>query len=189
MINTLRFRQIIIVGFLCCTFLVPSAASVTFAAGTYQADPATGCKIWNPDPLPADSFSWRGECRDGYLEWFGIAHFYSHGNLVGTHEGSMAKGKRSGKGVATWSNGNKYEGDWLDDHMHGTGVMTSTDGAKYDGNWVKDKMHGYGVYTWPSGAKYKGAWADGYMQGDGVLTFPDGREQRGRFEKDKYVGP
>ena len=31
-------------------------------------------------------------------------------------------GKRQGKGVRVWSNGARYEGEWMQDEMHGFGV-------------------------------------------------------------------
>lgn len=172
-----------------CLLLILSVFVPANAAGIYQTDPKTGCKMWNPSPEPSDTFSWSGNCKDGYSEGSGVAQYFADGNFVGKYEGSFVKGKRSGKGVATWTNGNRYEGDWLDDNMHGKGLMTSVSGASYKGDWVQDKMQGYGVYIWADGMQYEGNWVDGYMQGTGVLKFPDGREQRGRFEKDRFIGP
>lgn len=181
-------RHGVLRGILCLIFLVTLAVTA-YAAGEYQKDPATGCKMWNPNPDPKDSFTWSGECKGDYAEGPGVAQYFADGNPVGKYEGVLIKGKRSGKGVASWSNGNRYEGDWLDDNMHGKGLMTSTEGASYNGDWVQDKMQGYGVYIWSNGMRYDGNWVDGYMHGTGVLKFPDGREQRGKFEKDKYMGP
>ena len=66
-----------------------------------------------------------------------------------------------GKGVYTWPDGRKYDGDYVDNKMHGKGVYTWPDGAKYDGDFVDDKIHGKGVYTWPNGRKYDGDYVDG----------------------------
>ena len=186
--NIFSMRQCSLSGVICLLFILSLFVPAN-AAGIYQTEPRTGCRMWNPEPEPKDSFSWNGECKDGYLEGFGIAQYFADGNPVGKYEGNFVKGKRSGKGVATWTNGNRYEGDWLDDNMHGKGLMTSTSGASYNGDWVRDKMQGYGVYLWPDGMRYEGNWVDGYMHGNGVLKSPDGQEMRGRFEKDKYLGP
>lgn len=35
--------------------------------------------------------------------------------------------------------------------MHGRGVYTWKDGRKYDGEYVHDKKHGYGLYLWNDG--------------------------------------
>ena len=45
--------------------------------------------------------------------------------------------------------------------MHGRGVFTWPDGRKYEGEYVNDKKHGEGVFTWPDGRKYVGGWYDG----------------------------
>ena len=53
-----------------------------------------------------------------------------------------------GKGVKTWGNGQKYEGDWRDGKKLGKGVETLFDGGrKYDGEWKDGKRHGRGVMT------------------------------------------
>ena len=50
----------------------------------------------------------------------------------------------------TWANGDKYDGDWVDDKKHRKGVFTWADGNKYDGDWVDDKRTGKGVSTFAS---------------------------------------
>ena len=42
--------------------------------------------------------------------------------------------------------------------MHGKGIYTFADGAKYDGEWKDDKQHGKGLYTFASGDKYDGEY-------------------------------
>lgn len=42
--------------------------------------------------------------------------------------------------------------------MDGYGVFTWTDGRKYEGNYVRDKKEGYGCLYWPDGKIYKGQW-------------------------------
>jgi len=55
------------------------------------------------------------------------------------------------KGVYTWLDGRKFEGNWLDNNMHGRGIYTWKDGRRYEGEYEFDKKHGYGVYTWADG--------------------------------------
>lgn len=181
------WKQVLTAGLLALSLLFPPLSAD--AAGAYQADPATGCKMWNPRPEAGDGFAWSGDCKDGYAEGNGVVEYFSADRPVGKYEGTMVKGKRSGKGVATWDNGNRYEGDWLDDQMHGKGLMKAPNGASYEGDWRYDNMHGRGVFIWADGTRYEGDWAEGYMQGSGVMKLPDGRELRGRFEKDKFIGP
>ena len=32
--------------------------------------------------------------------------------------------------------------------MHGKGIYTWSDGRKYQGDYLNDKKHGFGIYTW-----------------------------------------
>jgi hypothetical protein len=45
------------------------------------------------------------------------------------------------KGIYNWSDGRRYEGEWLDNNMHGKGVYTWKDGRKYEGEYFNDKKH------------------------------------------------
>ena len=40
-----------------------------------------------------------------------------------------------GKGLFTWPDGRKYEGDYLNDKKHGFGIFTFKDGRVYEGEW------------------------------------------------------
>ena len=53
--------------------------------------------------------------------------------------------------------------------MHGKGVFTWTDGRRYEGDFVKDKREGQGVMSWPDGRKYEGRWKHGRQHGDGIF--------------------
>ena len=37
----------------------------------------------------------------------------------------------------------RYEGDWKDNNMHGKGIYTWKDGRKYEGEYLNDKKHGF----------------------------------------------
>lgn len=43
------------------------------------------------------------------------------------------QGKKTGKGVYKYANGDVYDGEWKDGSMNGYGVYTSHDGGKYKG--------------------------------------------------------
>ena len=53
-------------------------------------------------------------------------------------EGEFVKGKRQGEGTYTFSDGEKYTGQWFQDQQHGKGVFTFKNGNVYDGLWYKD---------------------------------------------------
>jgi hypothetical protein len=87
--------------------------------------------------------------------------------------------KMHGQGTYTYSNGDKYEGEWQDDKMHGYGIYTYSNGDKYEGEWQDDKIHGQGIYAWANYEKYVGDFKDGKQHGQGTNTYANG---------DKYVG-
>lgn len=43
------------------------------------------------------------------------------------------QGKKTGKGLYKYANGDVYDGEWKDGSMNGYGVYTSHDGGKYKG--------------------------------------------------------
>ena len=49
--------------------------------------------------------------------------------------------------------------------MHGKGVFTWSDGRRYDGEYYDDKKSGYGVFTWPDNRRYEGSWLNGKQHG------------------------
>ena len=100
-------------------------------------------------------------------------------------------------GTYTWSDKNKYVGEWRNGTRHGEGTLTFSNGAKYVGKFrmenstdstatsangdkyvgeFKDgKRNGQGTYTFAkSGNKYVGEWKEGKGHGQGTLTLPMG---------------
>ena len=51
-----------------------------------------------------------------------------------------------GKGVETWSDGRKYEGDFKGGKKDGEGTFEWPNGILYIGSWKDDKQHGTGIY-------------------------------------------
>ena len=71
--------------------------------------------------------------------------------------------------------------------MHGKGVYSWKDGRKFEGEYQFDKKHGYGCYRWSDGRKYIGEWKNGMRDGQGKMISRDGSEREGIWEKDKRV--
>ena len=103
-----------------------------------------------------------------------------------------------------------YRGDWMNDNMHGKGVYTWNDGRKYEGEYQNDKKHvhkfalscqinriflcilkccdqGFGVYSWPDGRKYEGEWINGRQHGKGKFIHLDGTVKKGIWENGKCI--
>lgn len=47
----------------------------------------------------------------------------------------------------------------MDDYREGKGMERYSNGNKYEGDFVKGKAHGKGVYHWANGEVYDGEWS------------------------------
>ena len=61
-------------------------------------------------------------------------------------------------GTYTWSDGDKYVGEWKDDIPDGQGTYTWSDGDKYVGEFKDGKRDGQGTFTYAAGSSYVGEW-------------------------------
>ena len=60
--------------------------------------------------------------------------------------GDWRNGKREGKGIISYSTGEKYEGEFRNGLKDGFGIETYNDGNKYIGEWKDEKKHGKGKF-------------------------------------------
>ena len=67
----------------------------------------------------------------------------------------------NGIGRLIHSDGDIYEGQWVNDKAEGMGTYSHANGAYYEGQWLDDKQHGHGIESWPDGARYEGKYEDG----------------------------
>lgn len=122
-----------------------------FLALSFSAQAQT-CRVLDPE-LQA---SYAGPCVNGLAEGEGGA------SGIAEYRGGFKAGRKHGRGVKTWPNGDRYEGGFADDHKHGYGVYEwgkgPWAGERYDGAWQTDRRHGYGIYWWPGGDVYSGPW-------------------------------
>ena len=47
-------------------------------------------------------------------------------------------------GIMKYSNGDKYDGNWINDAKNGQGKMEYANGDIYNGRWKNDKRYGQG---------------------------------------------
>ncbi len=62
----------------------------------------------------------------------------------------------SGKGKATFENGDTYEGDFMNGIRHGKGVYTYKNGDKFTGTYSNNKRSGLGRLDFAKGGFYHG---------------------------------
>ena len=123
---------------------------------------AQTCRVLDPELLRAYS----GPCVNGFAEGEGTA------SGVAEYRGGFKEGRKHGKGVKTWPNGDRYEGEFVADQKEGYGVYVwgsgPWQGERYDGSFAGDRRHGYGIYWWPSGDVYSGPWEGDQPTGPGT---------------------
>ena len=67
-----------------------------------------------------------------------------------------------GRGIETWNDGRKYEGDFKNGKKDGAGTFEWPNASKYIGAWRDDKQHGNGIYVNPKdNSKRQGTWVNG----------------------------
>ena len=83
-------------------------------------------------------------------------------NPTFTYNGQVKAGKKLGYGIMTFSNNDRYEGEWANNQMNGHGVFSEISGSMYHGEFKASKRDGYGVSTLPDGCTVKaGQWVKG----------------------------
>ncbi|CAF1469676.1 unnamed protein product, partial [Adineta ricciae] len=104
------------------------------------------------------------------------------------YRGHFKGGKRHGTGTYEYANGEKYQGEWINDQTNGKGIRTFPSGNRYDGEEKNGKRHGYGVNYWANGEKYEGYWANDKMNGSGKYFWPTNVQYEGEYRNDKKHG-
>lgn len=64
-------------------------------------------------------------------------------------------------GTYTFTNGNKYVGEYKDNERHGQGTFTFAGGDEYVGEFKDENYHGQGTYTFADGTRDRGYWMNG----------------------------
>ena len=62
-----------------------------------------------------------------------------------------------------------YEGMWKNGKMEGEGIFTWSNGKRYEGNYVNNQKNGFGKFINPPKI-YEGFWEDGKPHGKGKIT-------------------
>lgn len=114
---------------------------------------AEACKVVDPELQGAYS----GPCVDGWAQGSGTA------SGTARYTGEFVAGRKHGKGLKVWANGDRYEGDFVNDRRQGLGVYrwgaaSEWAGQRYVGAYVSDQRQGTGTYEWPDGRKLSGQW-------------------------------
>lgn len=94
----------------------------------------------------------------------------------------------NGKGKKAYSNGDSYEGDFVNSQHHGQGTYKTKEGQVYVGQFAKGAYNGRGKITFPNGDTYDGDWLNNERTGDGRATYKDGANYEGDWLANKWHG-
>ena len=92
----------------------------------------------------------------------------------GRYIGEVVNGKKEGKGIYYYNDGDRYEGDWKNDIREGKGIYYYNDGERYEGDWKNGKKEGKGIYYYNSGNRYEGDWKNDNKEGKGICYYKNG---------------
>ena len=109
-----------------------------------------------------------------------------------------------GQGVATYPNGDVYDGHFLDGvrkreinfvqlrHGDGTYKYAAKGGEEaqdsYKGQWENNLKHGIGKQVYTGVGEYYGYWAHGQRNGEGVMTYTNKDVYSGQWKDGKKNG-
>ncbi|KAK8926519.1 hypothetical protein KSP39_PZI018757 [Platanthera zijinensis] len=90
-------------------------------------------------------------------------------------------------GVEVYSNGNVYQGEFLEGRCSGSRICTFfLEQGNYAGDWVYGKCDGYGIERRENDGIYEGQYKCGLRHGFGVLNKLDGRNRGGHTYGGQY---
>jgi hypothetical protein len=104
------------------------------------------------------------------------------------YDGEFIDGRAEGNATFTRASGAKYVGKWKNGNPNGKGREKCPDGAEYEGDWVNGMSHGYGAYKWNDGSTHTGEWRDHKPHGKGEAKFVQGNVYRGVWENGERHG-
>ena len=106
------------------------------------------------------SYTYEGEWKDGKRHGKGVETSYQSGCVISTFEGEF-KDDQDIRGVITWADGDKYEGEVKNGWMDGYGIMTYANGDTYEGEWLNDQPCGKGKEIFVDGSFFDGIFENG----------------------------
>jgi hypothetical protein len=161
----------------------------TFGQSTLSdwiTDARTGCKVWDSNPQLNETVTWSGACRNGLTQGRGVLQWFQDGKPSEHGEGEWRDGMRTGHGMYTTVNGERYDGEWRNGLKNGHGVKTWPNGSRYDGEWLDNKRRGRGAEVLADGSRYDGEWRDDLPNGLGTAVWPNGTAVTGMWVNGCY---
>jgi uncharacterized protein (TIGR02145 family) len=135
------------------------------------------------------SIQWENNQYEGL---FNQNKFRGKGNVIYTngdrYDGDFVDYIKQGSGMYTFKNRALYRGQWVNDNYDGRGILNYENGDSYEGDFVVGKRHGYGRFIFKNGESYNGQWVNDKRNGKGKSSYTNGDTYDGDFVDDKKQG-
>lgn len=104
------------------------------------------------------------------------------------YNGEFRDGRKQGRGVYEWANGDKFDGDFAEDRPSGRGVWQFASGDRYEGEIVNGAIFGKGTFVSKNGDKILGSFIDGKANGRVTYIFANGDKYEGDMTQGRIAG-
>jgi hypothetical protein len=131
-----------------------------------------------------DGDRWEGEYKDGLLNGQGTHTLAKLPKYK--YQGVFKNNKYNGQAEQTFPDGEKRVGEFKDGVII-KGVATYPNKTKYEGEFKKEMPHGKGKFTYEFGTTYTGDFENGVFHGTGRLIYVHGDYQVGLFQLGKFI--
>ena len=111
---------------------------------------------------------------------------YSNGDR---YSGEFVNGKFNGTGQYFWAGGDSYSGQFTDGQINGYGKLTFASGYSWSGSFVNGQIvTGVGEYfVGSNGDMFSGNWIDGLPNGTGTLIRSNGTKEQVSYQNGQLV--
>ena len=118
-----------------------------------------------------------GEFKNDLFEGFGIAYFSNGARFEGEWEKSELK-----IGAYYYPQGDIYEGEFKNNMREGYGTFYCSDGLIYEGEWKSNYPEGYGIIYSSNGTIYRTEWKNQKLQKTKLFLLSFGTKNNGKNE-------
>ena len=128
----------------------------------------------------ANGDAYEGAYVDANMEGMGIMTYKNGDTFVGSWiAGQRARGLARffggiQKKTDRYSNGDIYDGEFVNDKPEGKGKIVYSGGNEYEGDVKNGIPSGIGFCRWATGDSYKGSWLDDKPNGRGIYKSING---------------
>ncbi len=166
----------------------PTPQNTAVAVPTPTSEPAPAPELAAKLEIRAEDAVYKGrfllDKKTSLISGEGRVEFFD-GRL---YEGQLEAGRKLGRGLYVWSDGQRYLGDWRNDQPDGQGEWTSARGDRYTGGFAAGKRVGKGRMVYADKTEYDGFWKDDRPSGEGTFKFANGDIYQGQFVAGEQSG-